>query len=140
MDSIADIIKGLQQKASDDHKKDTQQKDQEELFDTSTLTSAKYLSGKKKGYVTQEYQSYGAWLARKLEDPKRISMYIKWAKDKPRGVLESAYRFISDYPQAKDKSRLFMWKVKDLEGGHKEESEKEKTKQEKKQFSLTQTQ
>lgn len=130
MDSIADIIKELQAKASEDHKKENQEKDQEELFDTSTLTSPKYLSGKKKGYVTQEYQSYGAWLSRKLEDPKRISMYIKWAKDKPRVVLEAAYRFISDYPDAKDKSRLFMWKVKDLEGGHEDDSEKKNIKKE----------
>ncbi len=130
MDSIADIIKDLQLKASEDHKKETQEKDQEELFDTSTFTSAKYLGGKKKGYVTTEYQSYGAWLSRQLQDPKRISMYIKWAKDKPRGILESAYRFISDYPDAKDRSRLFMWKVKDLEGGHKESEEKNLTKKE----------
>jgi hypothetical protein len=115
MESIADIIKNLQKQASDDNRKNTQQKGQEELFDTSTLTSPKYISGKKKGYITQEYQSYGAWLARNLNDPKRISMYIKWAKDKPRGVLESAYRFTIDYPEAKDKSRIFMWKVKELE-------------------------
>ncbi|MCD4756354.1 hypothetical protein K8R20_01930 [bacterium] len=120
MESIGDIIKNLQKKASDAHRKETQEKDQEELFDTSTLTNAKYISGKKKGYVTKEYQAYGAWLAGKLDDKKRISMYIKWAKDKPRSVLESAYRFTSDYPYAKDKSRIFMWKVKDLEGGHKE--------------------
>jgi hypothetical protein len=126
MDSIADIIKDLQQKADEAHKKDTQEEDQEELFDTSSLTSPKYLSGKKKGYVTTEYQSYGAWLSRQLGDKKRISMYIKWAKDKPRGVLEAAYRFVSDYPEAKDRSRLFMWKVKDLEGGH--EKKKEDTK------------
>jgi len=120
MESIADIIKKLQKKVSDDNRKVTQEKDQEELFDTSPLTSAKYISGKKKGYVTQEYQSYGAWLSRQLDDPKRMSMYIKWAKDKPRGVLESAYRFTIDYPQAKDKSRIFMWKVKELENNKKE--------------------
>jgi len=42
-------------------------------------------------------------------------MYIKWAKEKPRSLLESAYRFIADYPDARDMSRLFMWKVKELE-------------------------
>ena len=120
MESIGDIIKNLQRKVSDENKENTQEKDQEELFDTSTLTSPKYISGKKKGYVTKEYQSYGAWLAGKLDDKKRISMYIKWAKDKPRGVLESAYRFTSDYPYAKDKSRIFMWKVKELESGKKQ--------------------
>jgi hypothetical protein len=114
MDSIGDIISSIKKKVSDDNKKQ-EEKDQEELFDTSEYTSAKYISGKKKGYVTKEYQSYGAWLANALNDKKRISMYIKWAKDKPRSVLESAYRFTADYPNAKDKSRLFMWKVKELE-------------------------
>ena len=124
MDSVGDIITQLKKQVSDDNKR-KDEKDQEELFDTSEYTSAKYISGKKKGYVTQEYQSYGAWLANALEDKERMSMYIKWAKDKPRAILESAYRFTADYPNAKDKSRLFMWKVKDLEN---ESREKKKNK------------
>ena len=122
MDSIGDIITQLKKQVSDDQK-DKEEKDQEELFDTSEYTSAKYIHGKKKGYVTKEYQSYGAWLANVLDDKKRMSMYIKWAKDKPRAILESAYRFTADYPNAKDKSRLFMWKVKELESGSKEKKE-----------------
>jgi hypothetical protein len=122
MDSIGDIITQLKKQVSDDQK-DKQEKDQEELFDTSEYTSAKYIHGKKKGYVTKEYQSYGAWLSNALDDKKRMSMYIKWAKDKPRAILESAYRFTADYPNAKDKSRLFMWKVKDLESGSKSKKE-----------------
>ena len=122
MDSIGDIITQLKKQVSDDQK-DKQEKDQEELFDTSEYTSARYIHGKKKGYVTKEYQSYGAWLSNALDDKKRMSMYIKWAKDKPRAILESAYRFTADYPSAKDKSRLFMWKVKDLENGSKEKKE-----------------
>lgn len=114
MESLAKIISNLKKKVSDDSKR-KYEKDQEELFDTSEYTSAKYISGKKKGYVTQEYQSYGAWLANTLEDKERMSMYIKWAKEKPRSVLESAYRFTADYPEARDKSRIFMWKVKELE-------------------------
>jgi len=122
MDSIGDIITQLKKQVSDDNKR-KDEKDQEELFDTSEYTSARYISGKKKGYVTQEYQSYGGWLANALDDKKRMSMYIKWAKDKPRSILESAYRFTSDYPNAKDKSRLFMWKVKELETQSKEKKE-----------------
>jgi len=125
MDSIGDIITQLKKQVSDDSKR-KDEKDQEELFDTSEYTSARYIHGKKKGYVTQEYQSYGAWLSNALDDKKRMSMYIKWAKDKPRSVLESAYRFTADYPNAKDKSRLFMWKVKDLENQTKEKKEAKK--------------
>lgn len=124
MDSIADIIKNLRKRADGKNDSDEKGSKQEELFDTSEFTSDRYISGKKKGYITQEYQSYGAWLANQLEDKKRISMYIKWAKDKPRAILESAYRFTIDYPQAKDKSRIFMWKVKELEKGEREEETK----------------
>lgn len=114
MESIGNIINDLKKKVSDDNKR-KDEKDQEELFDTSEYVNSKYISGKKKGYVTKEYQSYGAWLANELNDKERMSMYIKWAKEKPRSLLESAYRFIADYPDARDKSRLFMWKVKELE-------------------------
>jgi predicted RecB family nuclease len=126
MESLGNIISSLKKKVSDDNKR-KDEKDQEELFDTSEYVTSKYISGKKKGYVTKEYQSYGAWLAHQLNDEKRMSMYIKWAKDKPRSVLESAYRFTADYPHAKDKSRLFMWKVKELE---EQTKEKKKAKQE----------
>jgi hypothetical protein len=56
-------------------------------------------------------------------------MYIKWAKEKPRSVLESAYRFTADYPDARDKSRLFMWKVKELEEQTEEKNRKRKIKE-----------
>jgi len=128
MESIGNIISNLKKKVSDDNKR-KDEKDQEELFDTSEFVTSKYISGKKKGYVTQEYQSYGAWLSNALDDPKRMSMYIKWAKEKPRSVLESAYRFTADYPNAKDKSRLFMWKVKDLEEQTKEKKKKKENKE-----------
>jgi predicted RecB family nuclease len=127
MDSIGDIISSLKKRVSDENRRKGEE-DQEELFDSSEYVTSKYISGKKKGYVTKEYQSYGAWLAHELNDEKRISMYIKWAKEKPRSLLESAYRFTADYPKAKDKSRLFMWKVKELE--NETEDKKEDSKQE----------
>jgi len=58
-------------------------------------------------------------------------MYIKWAKEKPRGILENALSFTIDYPNAKDKSRIFMWKVKELEEEY--HKEKDKRKEEKKE-------
>jgi predicted RecB family nuclease len=125
MESIGNIISSSKKKVSDENKRKDEQ-DQEELFDSSEYVTSKYISGKKKGYVTKEYQSYGAWLAHQLNDKQRISMYIKWAKEKPRSLLESAYRFTADYPHARNKSKLFMWKVKELE----EQTEKKKTKKE----------
>ncbi len=76
-------------------------------------------------YVTKEYQDYGYRLALNLDDKKRVALYIKLAKDKPRVLLERAYSFAIDYPNAKNKAGIFMWKLKDLE---KEQSKKKKDK------------
>ena len=108
MDSVKDILKNLRS----EEKKETSQ---EELFDTSALSKKKVVLNDKHKYISKEYQYYGLRLAGKLEDSKRVTMYIKWAKEKPRAILEQAFSFAIDYPSAKDKSRIFMWKVKELE-------------------------
>lgn len=107
MDSIKDILKSLRQSTDSDT--------QEELFDTSNLSKKKVVLNDSHKYLSKEYQYYGLRLAGKLGDKKRLSMYIKWAKEKPRVILERAYSFAIDYPSAKDRSRIFMWKVKELE-------------------------
>jgi hypothetical protein len=112
MQSLKDIIKEIKEEKSSD---DTVPKKQQELFDTKKFEKKKFPFSKKAKYMTKEYQVYGMRLAGKLDDSKRASMYIKWAKEKDRSVLERAYSFTIDYPNAKDKSRIFMWKVKELE-------------------------
>jgi len=84
-------------------------------------------NAKEKGkYVTKEYQDYGIRLAKKLgADKKQYSMFIKFAKVKPRGLLEKAYSFTDDYPGAKDKVRIFMWKLKQVEDEYKAKKEAE---------------
>lgn len=64
-------------------------------------------------YVSREFQSYGVFLAQKLDDEKRVSLYIKLAKTVPRPVLEEALRFVID-SGARRKGALFMWKLKEL--------------------------
>ncbi|HNR52986.1 MAG TPA: hypothetical protein PKI16_00670 [Candidatus Dojkabacteria bacterium] len=124
MDSIKDILNQL--------KKDNEQEEDEKqpsLIDTQQLaTNPNKLFGNKHKYVTTEYQVYGLRLAGKLGDKKRATMYIKWAKEKPRAILEMAYSFAIDYPNAKDRSRIFMWKVKELENERKEGKIQEDTK------------
>lgn len=113
MQSLKEILQNLQNPQDDsDEKKDISQP---ELFDTKELKKEKNIFGEKGKYVSTEHQSYGIRLARKLDDMDRLPMYIKWAKEKNRTVLEIAYRFTIDYPSAKEKSRIFMWKVKELE-------------------------
>ncbi len=78
-------------------------------------------------YVTREFQDYGYRLALELDDAKRVSMYIKFAKTIDRHLLEAARSFVKDATHAKNKSRLFMWKLKQL-----------KTEREKKESSSSQ--
>lgn len=120
MDSVKDILKNLK-----GERESTDKKDQEELFDTSSLSKKDVVLNDSHKYISKEYQYYGLRLAGKLEDPKRVTMYIKWAKEKPRAILEQAFSFAIDYPSAKNKSRLFMWKVKELEKEYKAKKEKE---------------
>lgn len=123
MDSIKDLISQMKNRTS---QKDDEETDQSKLFDTSNLeTNPNKMFGSKYKYISKEYQSYGLRLAGKLDDKKRATMYIKWAKEKPRGVLEQALSFTIDYPNAVDKSRIFMWKVKELETEYEAKNKKD---------------
>ncbi|MBD3362167.1 hypothetical protein GF362_00425 [Candidatus Dojkabacteria bacterium] len=80
------------------------------------LLSNDWLDERKKSakYITKEYQDYGVRLAHKLNDPDHKSLYIKLAKEEKRGLLEKAASFALDYPNAKSKAKVFMWKLKEL--------------------------
>ncbi len=65
-------------------------------------------------YISFEFQKYGYELADELGDLKNKSLYIKLAKETPRGLLEAARNFIKDAYQVKSRPRLFMWKLSEL--------------------------
>lgn len=65
-------------------------------------------------YISREFQKYGYDLAAELGDLKQVSLYIKLAKEVPRGFLETARNFVKDAYQVKSKPRLFMWKLKKI--------------------------
>lgn len=69
----------------------------------------------KQKYISQEFQDYGLRLAKEFGEENRKAMYIKLAKTKPRQLLEQARSYVSDYPNAKNRGKLFLWKIKDLE-------------------------
>ena len=64
-------------------------------------------------YVSREFQSFGVYLAKRLESGRRKSLYIKLSKTIPRPVLEEALRYVID-SNARNKGALFMWRLKDL--------------------------
>ncbi len=61
-----------------------------------------------------EFQFYGCSMAELLNDTDKYSLYIKLAKTYERALLEQALNFVKDYPSAKSKAKLFMWKLKEL--------------------------
>jgi len=65
-------------------------------------------------YVSREFQKYAYDLASELGDLAHKSLYMKLAKETPRGILESARSFVKDAANARSKGRLFMWKLAEL--------------------------
>lgn len=65
-------------------------------------------------YISYEFQKYGYELAKELNDLKNKSLYIKLAKENPRGFLETARNFVKDAYNVKSPAKLFMWKLKEL--------------------------
>lgn len=74
-------------------------------------------------YISREFQKYAYELAKELNDLAHKSLYMKLAKNTPRGLLESARSFVADAANARSKGRLFMWKLKQLK---EEQKKKEK--------------
>jgi len=67
-------------------------------------------------YISREFQSYGIYLSEELGDYKHKALYIRLAKTVPRAILEKALSFVKD-ANARNKARLFMWKMKKLKQG-----------------------
>lgn len=64
--------------------------------------------------LSKEFQVYGVFLAESLDDTKHYSLYIKLAKEQPRQILEEALNFTKGYYHAKNKAKVFMWKLSEL--------------------------
>jgi hypothetical protein len=64
-------------------------------------------------YISREFQAFGVHLAKKLQDERRKSLYMKLSKTIPRAILEEALRFVID-SNARNKAALFMWRLKQL--------------------------
>ena len=64
--------------------------------------------------IAHEFQMYGVYLAESLGDTKHYSLYIKLAKELNRKILEEALNFTKGYYSAKNKAKVFMWKLTEL--------------------------
>lgn len=80
------------------------------------------LSEKDSGkYLKHEWQLFGYKLAFWLGDMKRISFYMKLAKNEDRVMIQKAWDFVKE-SKPKSRAGLFLWKLKELK---KERAEKE---------------
>jgi len=80
-------------------------------------------------YISREFQKYGYDLAGELGELKNKSLYIKLAKEIPRGLLETARNFVKDAYQVESKAKLFMWKLKQLREEKKDKKDDEENKE-----------
>ncbi len=64
--------------------------------------------------ISHEFQFYGCFLAETLGDTKHYSLYIKLAKETDRKVLEEALNYTKGYYAARNKAKVFMWRLKQL--------------------------
>ena len=68
-----------------------------------------------KSHITEEFQDFGYRLAVRLEDIAHKALYIKFAKELPRGILEEVMQFTLDYPvKSGTRARIFMWKLHEI--------------------------
>jgi hypothetical protein len=72
--------------------------------------------------LSTEFQVYGVFLAESLGDTKHYSLYIKLAKDVERHVLEEALTYTKAYYSARNKAKVFMWRLKELKRVAKEKT------------------
>lgn len=73
-------------------------------------------------YLKHEWQLFGYRLATWLGDTKRISMYMKLAKNEKREILQDAWDFVKDANNPRSRAGLFMWKLAEIK---KEKANKE---------------
>src|SRR3990172_9178044 len=74
----------------------------------------KYKLDDKNKTISREFQLYAYDLAVELNDLAHKSLYMRLAKNTPRGLMESARSFVKDAQNARSKGRLFMWRLKQL--------------------------
>ncbi len=83
-------------------------------FSTAAEVLHNRLIQRKERLLYYEYQSYGNYLAEKLNDQAHASLYFKLAKEVDRSLLEQALDFVRGAANVKNKAGLFMWKLEGL--------------------------
>lgn len=77
-------------------------------------TLKKYQLDDKNKTVSREFQLYAYDLAVELGDLAHKSLYMRLAKNTPRGLMEKARSFVKDASNVRNRGRLYMWKLSQL--------------------------
>lgn len=93
-----------------------------DILMSKNFLDSRIKSGK---YISKEFQDFGYRLAVNLNDLEHKSLYMKLAKKEDRAVLQKALSFSMDYPNAKNKGKIFMWKLKEIKAQMKEKNKAE---------------
>lgn len=96
-----------------DKKSTASKKDAKPAFFSAQDLFSQYQLEDKGGYISQEFQDFGYRLAIELEDLTHKSLYMRLAKKENRSLLERALSFVQD-ANARNKAKLFMWKLQQL--------------------------
>lgn len=77
------------------------------------LATNDILAKRKTRHPKNEFQAYAYKLAMDLNDLINLKIYMRFAKNIERNLMEEAYRFVAD-STSQQKGRLFFWKLKQL--------------------------
>jgi hypothetical protein len=93
------------------------------MQDLKTLLKDHKIETDKQRRISREWQDYGYRLAVELGDTSHTPIYMRLAKNYDRALLEEARIFVKGSYNARNRGKLFMWKIKELK---KEWDEKKK--------------
>ncbi len=69
---------------------------------------------KDKRTIRYEFQAYAQRLAEELQDGKKMTLYMKLAKEVDRSLLEQAREHVLGSERVRNPGALFMYKLKQL--------------------------
>lgn len=93
------------------------------MKDLKALLKDHKIETDKQRRISREWQDYAYRLALELDDTAHTPIYMRLAKSNDRALLEETRIFVKGSYNARNKGKLFMWKLKQLK---KEWEEKEK--------------
>ncbi len=92
------------------------------MKDLKSLLSGYKIETDKQRRISREWQDYAYRLAVELSDTAHTPIYMRLVKNSERALLEEARIFVKGSMNARNKGKLFMWKMKELKKEWKEKT------------------